>query len=65
MNTTQLINKFKQGETLTDGELVSLYNDCYLIEKSLEDKGDMFYSSLLIATQIKNRVEDIANARGI
>jgi len=63
MNTTQLINKFKEGETLTNGELSQLYIECDLIEKALEGKGDMFYSSMLIATQIKNKAADIIEAR--
>lgn len=65
MNTSQLIAKYKSGEKMSDTEVTKLYEDLKSVEEELIGKGDMFFSSRLLATTMLERVVNVMWERNL
>lgn len=64
-NTSELLDGFHDGRTLTDAECIELLGSLTKIEESLVGTGLMFHPTRVYVIDQLNRVRDICDARGL
>lgn len=65
MNTSELLDKYTNGDKLTNEEAKYLYEDLLSIEKVLIGKGQMFYATRFMVSLKLTDITNLCKARGI